>query len=331
MSQRARVALVVGVVAVAAAAATVGGALVQGRDTGGEVHGQTATTGAERAGPPALELAILDRDDGEARRLRVAERLFEEGRTAEARRRFEALAERNEASVEAAVGAAIASWPDGTVERLEDLVDRNPTSGVARLNLGLALLAEGDTEGAREQWRQAKRRDPDSAPALRADDLLHPDSPPGRPRFVPRSFPEELARLRVDRRLRELRRRAEGGGAHQWVLYGSVLEQAGRRISAQRAYDRAVELDPGSLDARVAAAVSRFDKDDPSQAFGRLGPLASANPRASVVRYHLGLMLLWLPDLEEAREQLERARATDPRGFYGRQAARVLERLAEVD
>ena len=115
------------------------------------------------------------------------------------------------------------------------------------------------------------------------------------------------------------------------MLYGSVLEQAGRRISAQRAYDRAVELDPDSLDARVAAAVGRFDKDDPSQAFGRLGPLASANPRAPVVRYHLGLMLLWLPNLEEAREQLERARAADPTGFYGRQAARVLQQLDEAE
>jgi tetratricopeptide (TPR) repeat protein len=331
MAPRARVALVVGVVSVAAAGATVGGALVQGRDTGGEVHGQTATTGAERAGPPALELAILDRDDAEARSLREAERLLEEGRVDEALARFEALAERNEGSVEAAVGAAVASWPDGTVERLEEVVEDDPASGVARLNLGLALLAEGDAEGAREQWSEAKRRDPDSAPALRAEDLLHPDSPPGRPRFVPRRFPAELGRLRVERRLAELRRRAERGGAREWVLYGGVLEQAGRRISAQRAYDRAVELDPESLDARVAAAVSRFDKDDPSQAFGRLGPLAAGNPRAAVVRYHLGLMLLWLPNLEGAREQLERARAADPTGFYGRQAARVLQQLDEAE
>ena len=331
MAPRTRVALVVGVVSVAAAAGAVGGALVQGREAGGEVHGQTATTDGERAGPPALELAILDRDDAEARRLREAERLLEDGRVDEARRRFEALADRNDDSVEAAVGAAIASWPDGTVERLEELVDRYPTSGVARLNLGLALLAEGDTEGAREQWREAERRDPDSAPALRAEDLLHPDSPPGRPRFVPRRFPEELAGLRVDRRLVQLRRRAERGGAREWVLYGSALEQAGRRLSAQRAYDRAVTLDRESLDARVAAAVSRFDKDDPSQAFGRLGPLASANPGAPVVRYHLGLLLLWLPDVEEARRQLERARAADPRGFYGRQAARVVERLDEIE
>ena len=218
-----------------------------------------------------------------------------------------------------------------TVERLEELVKRHPASGVARLNLGLALLAEGDMEGAREQWREAERRDPDSASALRAEDLLNPDSPPGRPQFVPRRFPSDVAELPVEGRLAELRRRAERGGSRAWVLYGAALERAGRRMSAQSAYDRAVELDPKNLDARVAAAVSRFDKDDPSQAFSRLGPLASANPEAAVVRYHLGLMLLWLPSLEEAREQLARARAVDPNGFYGRQAARLLARLAEVE
>jgi hypothetical protein len=81
----------------------------------------------------------------------------------------------------------------------------------------------------------------------------------------------------------------------------------------------------------VAAAVSRFDKDDPSRAFSRLGPLASANPDASVVRYHLGVMLLWLPSLEDVREQLERARSIDPNGFYGRQAGRILDRLDEAE
>ena len=42
-------------------------------------------------------------------------------------------------------------------------------------------------------------------------------------------------------------------------------------------------------------------------------------------------MLLWLPDLDEARDQLERAQGSDQEGFYGQQAARVLARLAQIE
>jgi tetratricopeptide (TPR) repeat protein len=331
MSPRARAVAVVAAVAALAAGVTVAGALLQGGDTGGEVHGRTDTSEPAAPEPPALELAVLDRDDADARALREAERLYEEGERDEAQRRFEALAERDPASVEAAVGAAVAAWPDETVERLEEIVEREPESGVARLNLGLALLAEGDVDAARTQWREAERRDPDTAAALRADDLLNPDSPPGRPQLVLESFPRDLARLAVERRLERLETRAASGDARDWLLLGSALADAGRRLSAGRAFDRAVELDPASLEAHVGAALARFDKDDPSDAFSRLGPLAARNPDSAIVRFHLGLALLWLPDVEEARNQLTHARTVDPAGFYGRQAARVLDTLAEAE
>ena len=47
-------------------------------------------------------------------------------------------------------------------------------------------------------------------------------------------------------------------------------------------------------DAQVAAAVVRFDKTRPVLAFSRLGPLTRRFPHASTVRFHLGLLLLWL-------------------------------------
>jgi hypothetical protein len=111
VSPRTRVVALVALAAVAAAGTAVGGALLQeraGRGADGEAHGQTATT-SRRGEPPALELAVIDRDDPEARALRAAERLYEEGRTREARRRFEALLRRNPGSVEAAVGAAMSA------------------------------------------------------------------------------------------------------------------------------------------------------------------------------------------------------------------------------
>ncbi len=138
-----------------------------------------------------------------------------------------------------------------------------------------------------------------------------------------------MARLPAAERLDELERRAERGGSRDWLYLGAALEGAGRRLSARNAYDRAVELDPASLDARVAAAVARFDKDEPSRAFSRLGPLASGNPDEPVARFHLGLLLLWLPDVENARRQLTLAREAGPRSFYGRQAARILARIPQ--
>ncbi len=333
MSPRSRVVAVVALVATAAVGATVAGALVQGREAGGEVHGQTETAAArERAEPPALELLLAARSDRDARALRRAERLYEDGKSEKARAIFDRVARRDPDSLEAAIGAAVARWPDGTTERLEELADAWSEKALAHLNLGLALAAEGDAAGARTAWRTAERREPDSPAALRAEDLLHPELPPGRPAFLletPRAGTAGTSD--PAKRLTELERRARRGGARDWLLLGSALERVGRRVSAQGAYDRAVALAPGALAPRVAAAVSRFDKDEPSLAFSRLGPLSRERPRSAIVRFHLGLMLLWLAQVDEARRQLELAREAEPRGFYGRQAARVLDRLEEIE
>ena len=335
VSPRARVVLLVALAAVGAAGTAVGGALLQeraGRTAQGEAHGQTETARQAGTGPPALELALVDRDDPEARALRAAERLYESGRAEAARRRFAALAQRNPRSLEAAIGAAVTTRPGAAVRRLRALVSRHPESAVARLNLGLALVAAGDAEGAREQWRQAEARDPDSPAALRAEDLRHPDMPPGRPGFyLPSGGGDRLAGMPAARQLAALRRRARAGGVREWLRYGAALERLGHRLSARRAFDRALALDPRSIEARTGAAVVRFDKDDPSEAFSRLGPLTAEHPRAAVVRFHLGLLLLWLPNVSEARRQLRLATGSAPESFYGREARRVLSRLAEVD
>jgi hypothetical protein len=78
----------------------------------------------------------------------------------------------------------------------------------------------------------------------------------------------------------------------------------------------------------VAAAVARFDKDAPEQAFSRLGPLARYHPRAGVVRFHLGLLLLWIRAVDEARRQLELA--VETKGFYAREARELLARVTEI-
>lgn len=324
MSRRTRLAVVVGLCAAAAAAAAIGGALLQGDD--GSAAPAAATTANA---PPPLELDVYPGEPN-AEVLRAAERAYDAGRLEVAATRFQRVLAEDPGSLRAAVGAALAAWPEGTVAELEALAQQAPSSGLVRLYLGLALSATGDDEAARRAWREAVGRDPDTPAAVRADSLLHPDIAPGLPFFVPRAAPpERVQRLTALEQLRALQVLAERGGAAEFLLLGSVLQRLGHPVSAREAFDRAVELAPGSVEARVAAAVGRFDKANPSAAFSRLGPLSRDHPRAAVVRLHLGVMLLWIRAVDEAERQLTRAARANPGSVYGREAEKLLATLAQ--
>jgi tetratricopeptide (TPR) repeat protein len=313
----------VGLAALAAAGIAVGATLI-GRDDG------SGPKAVPRGSPP-LELSILVRDDAEARALRAAERAYDSGNRAAARRQFNGLLERDPASVEAAVGAAIAAWPNGTLARLRNLAARHPESGLVHLHLGLALYAMGDGTAAAAEWRAAKRSDPDTPSALRADDLLHPDMAPGHPFFYPNfPMPAGISKDSPAKQLETLRQDAAKGGVEANLLYGVALQRVGRPVSARAAFARALALDPESVPAQVADAVGRFDKSQPAAAFSRLGPLARDHPRAAVVRFHLGLLLLWIGDVKDARVQLQRAAAADRGGTYGKEARALLSRLETI-
>jgi tetratricopeptide (TPR) repeat protein len=278
--------------------------------------------------PPPLDLGIAVAGTTEARQLLAAEQAYDGGDAAGAERRFAAILASDPRSVEAAVGDAIAAWPRGTVAKLRALVGAHPRSALARLHLGFALYSDGDLPGAQAEWQRAEMVDPDTPAALRAEDLLHPQMPPGRPFFVPSGGrPTGIDRLGPQAQLDELERRAERGGVAEWLYYGSVLQRLGRPLSAQAAFARAAAIDPSSVAARTADALGRFTKNSPAQAFSRLGPLAKENPHAAVVRFHLGLALLWLRDVDEARRQLEAAARDGKRSIYGREAKRLLARI----
>jgi tetratricopeptide (TPR) repeat protein len=319
VSPRTRIRLIVGGLALVAAAVVAGVALIGRGD------------GSPGEKPPVLELSVLLGDDSEAQALRAAERSYDSGRTDDARAQFAALLRDHPESLEAAVGAAVSAWPDGTLERLRELEASHPESALVHLHLGLALYAEGQQDEAAAEWREAVEVEPDSQSAVRAGDVLHPDMAPGLPSFFTTLEPPPgLTGKSPQEQLDELEAAARGGGADEWILYGTALQRVGKPISARAAFDRALELAPDRLDAKVAAAVGRFDKDDPSAAFSRLGPLARDNPDSALVRFHLGVLLLWIRDVQDARAQLEKAAATMPVSLYSREAKSLLSRLEGI-
>jgi tetratricopeptide (TPR) repeat protein len=321
VSPRTRVIAIVAAAAATAAVATVGATVLA---SSGDTKAPDRPTGP-REGAPPLILDLGVRDDAEARELRRAAGLVAHGKRAEAARAFA-----RSSSLEAEVGAAIAAWPEGTVERLEQLARTHPRSALVQLHLGLARFWARQDAAAVTAWRAAERVEPDSASAVRAGDVLHPNMARGLPVFVP-AFepPPSLAKLAPAAQLATLKAGAQRDVEGR-LLYGVALQRLGRPVSARREFDAALAAAPRNPEANVAAAVVRFDKDDPSRAFSRLGPLARRFPRAPTVRFHLGLMLLWMGRVDEARRQLERARAVGPKTPIGREAARFLSRLGGI-
>jgi hypothetical protein len=210
------------------------------------------------------------------------------------------------ASVVSEVREALRAWPNGTVRRLRILAAQHPSSGLVRLELGLALVLTNQPGQAEAAWRQAKKVEPDSVSAVRADDLLHPDTPRGEPPFVPNFV---TPRTRVQRLLAE----------------GVELQRAYRPVSAEHVFAEAARLAPNDPEARVAAAVGLYDKDRPQIAFSQLGPLARRFPRSQSVRFHLGLLLIYFRQIAQARTQLALAAEEGRTTPDGRAALELLK------
>ena len=326
MSPRARILVIVGAATALAAGATVALAVITAGDKGGESRKATPLKGV-----PPLVLDLGVRVDPEARSLRRAERLYSTKQRAAAGRIFARYD-----STAAKVGAAFSAWPDDALAQVERLAGDHPDDSLVQLHLGYAKLWSGDGAGATAAWQKASTVQPDSPSAQRADDALHPNFPPGEPLFVPSfSPPAAIDRLTPPQQYAFLERRAASGDVRARLLYGLALQRLGRRVSARRQYEAAARSAPRDPEAQVAAAIARFDKSRPASAFSRLGPLTRRFPRAATVRFHLGLLLLWLTRSQpgscaEAKRQLRLARADDPRSSLAREAGKLLSSLENV-
>jgi tetratricopeptide (TPR) repeat protein len=326
VSPRARIIVIAGAAACLAAGGTVALAVITSNGKGGNANKPVPLTGTP---PLALDLGV--RTDPEARALRRAEGLYSQKRRAAAGRIFARFD-----SPAAQIGAAFSMWPDDGLAKLEQLAKEHPDDSLVQLHLGYANLWAGKSEEATAAWKRATSAEPDTMSAQRADDALHPGFPPGEPVFVPGfAPPARLANLSPPRQFALLERDAARPDAQAKLLYGVALQRLGRRLSARRQYDEAARLAPHDPETQVAAAVGRFDKTNPSAAFSRLGPLSKRYPRAATVRFHLGLMLLWLARaqpgaLAQGKRQLRLARKEQPDSPLAREAKRLLDGLEGV-
>lgn len=305
--------------------------------------GQRGPTGAAPdpsaslpAGAPPLALDLGLRTDREAADLREASQLYDQSVGLDEKQPARARALRARArvlfarhtSLDARIGKAFAAWPDGTEDAIERLAGLHARSAVVQLHLGIARIWAGRA-GSDDALHTAADLAPDTQVAVTAGNLLFPDYLPNLPRFVPaEAAPVAIDRLAPAAQVDALRRLWRAGNRVGGLYYGIALQRLGRSLSARRAFAAVARRFPSDPEALTAAAVGRFDKENPSAAFSRLGPLGRRFPHAGTVRFHLGLLLLWSKQLGAARTQFRRAIAAEPASEAARQARRYLDTLA---
>jgi len=310
MTPRARVLAVVAAAAAVVVAVVVGGTWLQSR---GERTTAPGSVAHPRSGTPPLLFDFGTRNDAETRELSAGAALLRRGKKAQAAAIFGRYH-----SLQAQLGSAFATWPNGSLDSVKQIVAANPHSPVAQLHLALALYWSGRNADAVKAFQQVDSRFPDSASAVSAEDLLYAN------RFVP-GLPYMIAPLSLPE-APTLAAQLEKAKASP-LVYGVMLWRLDRRISARHALDRAAAQAPQDPVAQTLDAVSYFTKKNPRAAFARLGPLTGRFPKSAVVRFHLGLLLIWEKEVRKGVKQLRLAAADEPGSVYATQAKKLVSAL----
>lgn len=278
-------------VIVALAAAVVAGGVVGVTllQTRGETTGSTVRKGAPPLELPASRALTLYR----AGKRKEAGALFSRSRT-----------------LEGEIGTAFSRWPHGTLDDMKRIVSANPKSAVAELHLGLAYYWSGRDTDAASAWKVASTVQPDTPYAITALDFLHPDVAPGLPLIV-----VDPAQVQPN--------------ARALVLKGIRLWELERPVSARRLFTQAVARAPQNPVVLTAAAVATFSPASPLRPFPQLGPLTGKFPKAAVVRFHLGELLLWTKQVKRGEAQLRLAVSAQPGSDYASAAKQVLVALGK--
>jgi tetratricopeptide (TPR) repeat protein len=205
-----------------------------------------------------------------------------------------------------AVRKALAEGPKRAARALEALAAEQPKDPVVQFNYATALYCAGFDEEAVQAYRKAKKAGRDTRYEITADNILHPQ-------FFKDGYPP-----------------FEYLGHDTLLVQGQIAQRAGHQRTAERLWARAARLNPDDPAAQVAAAVGRFDMDDLSASFSRLGPLVERFPTSQTVRFHLGLLLVWTGQGKQALVELRDAQRLGPKTPIGREAAKLLAGVAKT-
>ena len=215
------------------------------------------------------------------------------------------------------IETAFRDWPHGSISTMQrlglqylggDTPKEREQSAIVQYYRGVALLWAGYPADAQTALEKAKSLGRDTVIQGRADNLLHPEyfqpgQGPPYPVFIP-TMPNKLLRQ------------------------GSILQQQGRQVSAERVFAKAAKERPGDVEAQVAKAVGLFDEDNLTPAFSNLGPLTAKFPRSQVVHYYLGYLLAWTAQGQQAVSQFEKTVELGPNTQVGKAAKQFLEGIA---
>ena len=212
-----------------------------------------------------------------------------------------------------------AAEPAKAISALAAVVAAAPNDPFVQFSYGEALLWSGQRAAGEKALRSVRDAAPDSFYGVASDDLLHPAMPAGYPPFV-------LAENAPSSSLAVLKQKAVAApnDAQAQVNYGAALIAAGQRSAAVDAFDAALVVDPGLVEAKVGKIISSYAKDNPAGSFGQMGPLVRDNPSDPSPRLHLALMLLWLHDTDTARAELRQVAAVDPSSRLSQVAKQLL-------
>jgi hypothetical protein len=205
----------------------------------------------------------------------------------------------------AEIRAAFKTWPHGSLNELVALGADHPHDPVVQLYLGIALIWAGYDSNAVAPLKAAKKWGRNTPIEIQADSLLHPQYFPDDPIFTPTSDNPLLVR-------------------------GSKLQLEGHQHSAEALYERAVRKDPNDVEALVAQAVGRFDKDNLNASFSQLGPLTKRFPKSQLVRYFLGYLLAVTGQGKQAVIEFQKTVQLGQTTVLGRNAEAFLVKLKQA-
>ncbi len=211
------------------------------------------------------------------------------------------------------IEAAFATWPHGTINAMQKLALSYPSakrgtaaahaSALVQLYRGIALVWDGYDNDAETALEAAKHQGWNTPTEIQADNLLHPNYfTEGYPQFIPVPASGPLER-------------------------GARLQAAGHQHSAEAVYAAYAKAHPESDQAQVAAAVGLFDMDNINTSFGALGPLTATFPQSQVVRYYLGLLLVWTDQPAKALTQFKNTVKLGATTQYGKTATAFIGQL----